>query len=49
MQITKSKGVEDIGHMKNKLREMGKEISIIRHREVITRTLLEIENALLRR
>jgi len=49
MKITKSKGVEDIGHMENQLREMGRELSVIRHREAIRRTHLEIENELLRR
>ena len=49
MQIAKSKGVEDIGHMENKLIEMGRELSVVRHREAITRTHLETENALLRR
>jgi len=49
MQITKSKGVEDIGHMENKLREMGKELSALRDREAITRSHLENENEFLRR
>ena len=49
MQIAKSKGVEDIGHMENKLREMGKELSDLRDREAITRSHLETENELLRR
>ena len=49
MHTAKSKGVEDIGHMENKIREMGGELSAVRHRESITRTHLEIENALLRR
>jgi len=49
MQIAKSKGVEDIGHMDNKLREMGRELSAVRHREAITRNYLETENELLRR
>ena len=49
MQISKSKGVEDIGHMENQLRDMGKELSVVRHREAITRTHLETENELLRR
>ena len=49
MKIAKSKGVEDIGHMENKLREMGRELSAIRHREAITRSHLETENELLRR
>ena len=41
MQITKSKGVDDIGHMENKLREMGKELSTVRHIEGIRRSQLE--------
>ena len=49
MQIAKSKGVKDIGHMQNQLREMGRELSAVRHREEITRTHLETENELLRR
>ena len=49
MKIAKSKGVEDIGHMEKKLREMGRELSAIRHREAITRSHLETENELLRR
>jgi len=49
MQIAKSKGVEDIDHMEDKIREMGRELSAIRHREAITRSHLEIKNELLRR
>jgi len=49
MQIAKSKGVEDIGHMESKLKEMGKELSAVRHREAITRIHLETKNELLRR
>jgi len=49
MQIAKSKGFEDIGHMENKLREIGRELSAIRHREEITRNHLETKNELLRR
>ena len=49
MQIAKSKGVEDVGHMENKLREMGRDLSDIRNREAITRSHLETENELLRR
>ena len=49
MQIVKSKGIEDIGHMENQLREMGRELSDVRHREAIRRSHLEIENELLRR
>ena len=49
MQIAKSKGVEDIGHMERKLREMGKELSTIRHTEAIRRSHLEAENEMLRK
>ena len=49
MQIGKSKGVEDVGHMENKLREMGRDLSALRDREAITRSHLETENELLRR
>ena len=49
MKIAKSKGVEDVGHMENKLREMGRELSALRDREAITRSHLENENELLRR
>lgn len=49
MQIAKSKGVEDIGHMENKLKEMGKELSALRDTEAITRSHLENENEILRR
>jgi len=31
MQIAKSKRVEDIGHVESNLREMGKELSTVRH------------------
>ena len=40
MQIAKSKGVEDIGHMENKLREMGRELSALKDKETITRSHL---------
>ena len=49
MKIAKSKGVEDVGHMENKLREMGRELSALRDRKAITRSHLETENELLRR
>ena len=49
MQIAKSKGVEDIGHIQNQLREMGRELSVVKHREAITRTHLQTENELLKR
>ena len=45
MQIAKSKGVEGIGHVEDKLREL----SALRDREAITRSHLENENELLRR
>jgi len=48
MQITKSKGVEDNGHMEEKLKEMGRELSGLRDREAIMRNQLETENAWLR-
>jgi len=48
MQIAESKGVEDIGHIQEKLKEMGKEISGLRDREEIMRDQLERENAWLR-
>ena len=38
MQIAKSKGVEDIGHMEEKLQEMGKELSSIRDRKEIMKS-----------
>jgi len=37
MQIAKSKWVEDIGHMEEKLKEMGKELCSLRDREAILR------------
>jgi len=48
MQITKSKGVEDIGHMEEKLKEMGIELSSLRDREAMVKNQLETENAWLR-
>jgi len=41
MQIAKSKGVEDIGHMQDKLKEMGGELSSLRDRETIMKNKLE--------
>lgn len=35
MQIAKSKGVEDIGHMEKKFKEMGKELSSLRDKEAM--------------
>ena len=48
MQIAKSKGVEDVGHMEEKLKEMGREMSSIRDREAMMKSHLEVENAWLR-
>jgi len=48
MQIEKSKGVENVGKMEEKLKEMGKELSSLRDRESIMKNQLEIENAWLR-
>lgn len=48
MQIAKLKGVEEIGHMEDKFKEMGIELSGLRDREAIMRNQLEIENAWLR-
>ena len=41
--------IEDVGHMEEKLREMGKELSALRDKEAIRRSHLETENELLRR
>jgi len=49
MQISKSKGVEDIGHMENQLREMDRELTDVMHREAIRRSHLETKNELLRK
>ena len=48
MQISKSKGVEDIGHIDEKLKETGRELSSLRDREAIMKAQLEIENAWLK-
>lgn len=48
MHIAKSKGVEDIGHMEEKLKEMDKELSSLRDREAIMGNQLETENAWLK-
>jgi len=49
IQIAKSKGVEDIGHMENKLREMSRELIMVRHTESIKRAQLQEENELLKK
>ncbi len=48
VKIAKSKGVEDIGHMEDKLREMGTKLSALRDREAIIGSHLENENELQR-
>jgi alkylhydroperoxidase/carboxymuconolactone decarboxylase family protein YurZ len=48
MQIAKSKGVENVGHMEEKLKEMGRELSNIRDKEAMMEAQLEAENAWLR-
>lgn len=40
MQISKSKKVEDVGHMEEKLLEMGREFSDLRDKEHIMRSQL---------
>jgi len=45
MKIAKYKGVEDIGHMEEKLKEMGRELSSLRDKEAIMKNQLEIENS----
>jgi len=49
LQIFKSKGVEDIGHMEEKLWDMGRELSNIRDREAMIKSQLEAKNTWLRR
>ena len=49
MKIEKSKKVEDVGHMEEKLLDMGRELSKIRDREQIVRSQLKAENTWLRR
>jgi len=41
MQILKSKGMEDIGHMEEKVKEMGRELSSLRDREAMKKAQLE--------
>jgi len=48
MKISKSKGVEDVGHMEEKLKEMGRELSNIRDKEAMMKVQLEVDNAWLR-
>jgi len=48
MQIAKSKGVENIGHMEEKVKDMDRELSTLRDKEAMMKAQLEVENALLR-
>lgn len=48
MKIVKSKGVDDIGHMEEKLKDMGNELSSLRDRDTIMKNQLETENAWLK-
>ena len=38
MKIAKCKGVEDIGHMEEKLKELRGELAMVRHIEVVAAT-----------
>lgn len=49
MKTAKSKNVEDVGYMEEKLLEMGKVLSRIRDRERVMKSQLEVENTWLRR
>jgi len=46
MQITKSKGVEDIRHMEGKLKEIGRDLSGLRDKEPIMRNQLETKKCM---
>lgn len=48
MQIAKSKGVEDISHMEEKLKEIGRELSSLRDKEAIMKAWSEAKNAWLK-
>ena len=49
MKIAKSKGVEDIGNMEEKLKELGGELAMVRHVESCKRAKLQEENELLKK
>jgi len=49
MKIVKSKNVEDVGHMEEKLLEMDIELSEIKDNEKVMKSQLEVENTWLRR
>lgn len=48
MKISKSKGIEDIGHMEEKLKELRGELAMVRHVENDKRAQLQEENELLK-
>lgn len=48
MQIAKSKGVEDIGHMEDKLKYVRGELAMVRHIESCKRAQLQEENEMLK-
>jgi len=48
MQISKSKGVQDVGHMEEKLKEMGRELSNTWDEEAMMKSQLEVEIAWIR-
>jgi len=49
MKISKSKKVEDVGHMEEKLLDMGRELSELRDREHIMRSQLQAQKTWMRR
>jgi len=48
MQISKSKGVEDVVHMEGKLKGMGRELRNTWDKEAMVKSQLEVENAWIR-
>ena len=48
MRIAKSKGVADIGHLEEQLKESRKELAMVRHVESSQRAKLQEENELLK-
>ncbi len=48
MRVAKSKGVADIGHLEEQLKESRKELAMVRHVESSQRAKLQEENELLR-
>ena len=48
MKIAKSKGVADVGHLEEKLKESRKELAMVRHVECSQRAKLQEENKMLK-